>query len=354
MMAKVRTTTRERPPVLALLQHSWRSERLWLALSVLGGALAAVIVANIWPGDADSGIAGWWANGLDPVLAFATVLLAATLWLAGLNARWRASLEKRLTVHFAIAVRPGANQPYDYVYSCYDAYLAGEGDIRAWGQQIGLQMHGQQLDFYPYMTHSGPTLVGSDDGYHLQYEVTFYLRTGGKPGYTVWFENDDKTTQNKSVVLRERPSTPYTPEEAKLAEDRESTPVAPPSAPVAERLVNLTPHPLRLMVDDATVLEKDAGPPARVREVRSEARKVAGQFGIFPLMNVGYEDEITGLPAPEAGVLFVVSRLTAQAAPHRDDLVFPLDEVRNDKGDVVGCRALGRFRRPEAAARIEP
>lgn len=120
------------------------------------------------------------------------------------------------------------------------------------------------------------------------------------------------------------------------------------------RLVNLTPHLLNLNIDAATVITQPPdGPPARVQEVRGEPEIVAGEFGSVPVIDVSYAAHVAGLPDPREGVLLVVSRLTAAAVPDRDDLVFPLDEVRNDKGDVVGCRALGRFRRPEAAARIE-
>jgi hypothetical protein len=31
------------------------------------------------------------------------------------------------------------------------------------------------------------------------------------------------------------------------------------------------------------------------------------------------------------------------AAVDRDDLYFPLEEVRDEEGRIIGCRALGRF-----------
>lgn len=47
---------------------------------------------------------------------------------------------------------------------------------------------------------------------------------------------------------------------------------------------------------------------------------------------------MTSLPEPQPGTTYVVSRLTAHAARHRRDLVFPLAEVRGGHGRVIGVR----------------
>jgi len=57
-----------------------------------------------------------------------------------------------------------------------------------------------------------------------------------------------------------------------------------------------------------------------------------------------YADSIENLPERQPDTWYVVSRLTAQARPDRDDLLFPLDEVRDEQNVIVGCRALGRYR----------
>ena len=61
---------------------------------------------------------------------------------------------------------------------CEDAYLSGEADIRAWGQQLGLQMGEQPLDLQPNILVSsgtGPTHL-SDELSVKKYEATFILR----------------------------------------------------------------------------------------------------------------------------------------------------------------------------------
>ena len=50
----------------------------------------------------------------------------------------RNNLEKRLTVIFQYEGKP--------VMVCEDAYLSGKSDIRAWGQQLGLQMSGLRTE----------------------------------------------------------------------------------------------------------------------------------------------------------------------------------------------------------------
>lgn len=54
--------------------------------------------------------------------------------------------------------------------------------------------------------------------------------------------------------------------------------------------------------------------------------------------------QVVGLPAPESGIYHVVSVIVAEAAVDAgrtiDDLLVPGDQVRDDKGRIVGCRGL--------------
>jgi len=58
--------------------------------------------------------------------------------------------------------------------------------------------------------------------------------------------------------------------------------------------------------------------------------------------------QVTGLPAARPGTRYVVPRVTALAAGHRRDLVFPFGEVRDTSGRVVRTRGLASFRRGRA------
>ncbi|MDR1078690.1 MAG: hypothetical protein LBL55_08555, partial [Propionibacteriaceae bacterium] len=111
-----------------------------------------------------------------------------------------------------------------------------------------------------------------------------------------------------------------------------------------------TPHPVRVIATDGHTMALDlpAGTAmARVEETLSQAPPlVALSQATDPLPVVEVESglSVTGLPSPRSGVALVVSRITAFACPERRDLFFPYGEVRDDQGQIVGCRALGRVR----------
>lgn len=53
--------------------------------------------------------------------------------------------------------------------------------------------------------------------------------------------------------------------------------------------------------------------------------------------------EVDGLPAPRAGVTYIVSRVVAEAAREREDLLVPGGLVRDGSGRVLGCLYLTRL-----------
>ena len=106
-------------------------------------------------------------------------------------------------------------------------------------------------------------------------------------------------------------------------------------------LRNYTPHPVIVIGDDGRVVATYPvqGPIPRVKEIVVPDRHIDGVL----VNKVSYDEEVTDLPAPEKGVLLIVSRITAGAVSGRDDLFFPHGEVRDEVGRIVGVRALGRF-----------
>jgi hypothetical protein len=109
-------------------------------------------------------------------------------------------------------------------------------------------------------------------------------------------------------------------------------------------LRNLTPHPVTLLgASGLSITLPVDGEPPRVELVRSEPVSLDTTVGTFELRTTVRGDTIENLPPPRDGVLLIVSRLVAEAAPERGDLLFPDDTVRNKKGAVVGARGLGRL-----------
>ena len=99
--------------------------------------------------------------------------------------------------------------------------------------------------------------------------------------------------------------------------------------------VNLTPHALNIVQADGSVyMLPPSGQVARVATTRTVVNEIDGieiyetQFG-----------QVEGLPERNGQDLLIVSALVAQRA-NRADVYSPGELVRNDAGQVVGCRGL--------------
>lgn len=115
-------------------------------------------------------------------------------------------------------------------------------------------------------------------------------------------------------------------------------------------IVNLTPHAVTVLPQaGGAVTFQSNGTVARIREITGPETWLATDAGRVPIQQVTYADHVDGLPDPSPGVLYLVSRVTA-AAVRRADLVFPQGEIRDDDGQIVGCRALGTFADPALMA----
>lgn len=109
--------------------------------------------------------------------------------------------------------------------------------------------------------------------------------------------------------------------------------------------VNLTPHALNVRaLDGSTItIAPDERGAARVVYDRLPPEQ-AGIAGHEVQINVaGSPREIIGLPDPEPGVVYIVAKAVADAAPAaRGDLMSPGRLIRDGDGNVVGCDGLTR------------
>lgn len=108
-------------------------------------------------------------------------------------------------------------------------------------------------------------------------------------------------------------------------------------------LKNLTPHDVVIVGDHGRLVIPPVATPARIGERRAPGAPIATQDGHTIDTIVATPGEITDLPEPIPGVIYVVSRLVAEHRPDRHDLVFPADLVRNGDGAIVACRLLARI-----------
>lgn len=102
---------------------------------------------------------------------------------------------------------------------------------------------------------------------------------------------------------------------------------------------NLTPHAVNIIQDDGSYKTFESVGIARADQTYEEVFVAEGI--IFVKSSYGAP---INLPDPEEGVLLIVSKQTIEAAVGVgrtiNDLVVPVDIVRNDKGQILGCRKL--------------
>jgi hypothetical protein len=110
------------------------------------------------------------------------------------------------------------------------------------------------------------------------------------------------------------------------------------------RLVNLTPHPVNLLLGERTITVPPEGIVARVREEILPDTGIVLDDGVEVPVVRKVLREVVGLPEPSEGVFFIVSLAVAQAAREREDLLVPDDFVRDEEGRITGARRLSRLR----------
>lgn len=111
---------------------------------------------------------------------------------------------------------------------------------------------------------------------------------------------------------------------------------------MAINFVNLTPHDVVIYKGD--VVDRTIPFTGIIARAKEETKKV-GELDGIPETESTF-GEVENLPEPQPNTIYIVSALAAKAA--RDagrtvDLRVPHDSVRNDKGQIIGCRSLGRI-----------
>jgi hypothetical protein len=115
------------------------------------------------------------------------------------------------------------------------------------------------------------------------------------------------------------------------------------------KLINLTPHPVTLMIgicNSASITLNSDG-VARC----TQTTNIVDTLNIpCVFKNVGIDISITetsfgdveGLPESTDGTYYIVSRLVRQALPDRNDLLVPNEIIRDAAGNIIGCGSLAR------------
>ena len=126
---------------------------------------------------------GWWIN-VQSLLSGGTLLVALFVWHGKIRGDWTGSLPKRMSVFFLHEGLP--------VIVCRYVWLASEGDLRAWGQQVAAQSVGERfLSFYPNVNAGAPTFAVWIDGKICSH-------------YVVCFELMDPDKESKQNLFLEK------------------------------------------------------------------------------------------------------------------------------------------------------
>ena len=106
------------------------------------------------------------------------------------------------------------------------------------------------------------------------------------------------------------------------------------------KIVNLTPHSINFLREDNSVLAtiEPSGAVARA----AQTRETVGSIDGIAVNQCSY-GAVTGLPDPQPETIYLVSALTAQACRDRNDVFIVDDAVRNEAGQIIGCRAIARI-----------
>lgn len=106
------------------------------------------------------------------------------------------------------------------------------------------------------------------------------------------------------------------------------------------KIVNLTPHALNFLdAENHVALNVPSSGVARAAQRRESIGIIDADGVTLPVARSVF-GAVDGLPAPEAGTIYVVSAITAQAVPKREDVFIVDDSVRDENGRIIGVRGL--------------
>ena len=106
-------------------------------------------------------------------------------------------------------------------------------------------------------------------------------------------------------------------------------------------IINKTPHPVNLVdADGAEVRTFPACPKEELIRLTANTVPTDELDGVATSRTEF--GEATGLPSYEEDVYYIVSQLVKSAKAERVDLLVPAEVARDENGQIIGCRSLGR------------
>ncbi|MEQ1826570.1 MAG: hypothetical protein ABL921_11520 [Pirellula sp.] len=152
-----------------MIRFIWKRQGSYIAIYVTVLVVVGIVIACFgWNAVA---VAGDWWGKCSALLGVAAIGVATLVWIGEINEDWEESLPKTLTAVFFMY---GPEESRTPIMACINASLTGESDIRAMGQQIGLQLNEKKpLDMTPSIKVLEP-YVDKESGIK-RYMAYFYL-----------------------------------------------------------------------------------------------------------------------------------------------------------------------------------
>lgn len=119
---------------------------------------------------------------------------------------------------------------------------------------------------------------------------------------------------------------------------------------------NLTPHPCIIVLGNQNITLPAPKIVARVEQTSKYigslplGNSLGAEYHV-PIYSNEYGD-VQGLPPVEQGTYYIVSRMVAEAAWDRRDLLVPNDTVRDPNGRIIGCRSFYQITMAEEGAAV--
>lgn len=105
------------------------------------------------------------------------------------------------------------------------------------------------------------------------------------------------------------------------------------------KLINLTPHPVKILTDEGGYEIPQSGDVASVETQYENSSRVITLEGHRIHIHTVKKNIIKGLPNPKFGVYYIVSSIVAYHA-RRKDVLCPRNLLRDDYGKVIGSEGL--------------
>lgn len=105
-------------------------------------------------------------------------------------------------------------------------------------------------------------------------------------------------------------------------------------------IVNKTPHAVNIVDQNGQVVRTYEKGDSQIRLAVNTVQDTPLADGT-PTSRTNF-GEPEGLSDFQEGTFYIVSQLVKSALPDRTDLLVPAEVVRDEKGNIIGCKSLGR------------